>query len=172
MMPIDLHDLPLNPMAPREVASIGEDASLSEALRRMREHGVHHLVVTDGDAVRGVVADRDILARGFDGEMLRVDSDLFVIDVMTPLIAGRDCVNEHSRLSETIERMRSLKVSALPLVEGDRAIGIVTESDLLALLQRAYEDRDDDTSAGERGKVLMGNPLVQNAMNLLAQAGI
>jgi CBS domain-containing protein len=43
------------------VVTVPEDAPAEEALSSMLKHGVHHLPVTDGDRVVGVVSDTDLM---------------------------------------------------------------------------------------------------------------
>ena len=46
----------------REVRTVAPDATVGEALRRMRDERVGALVVSaDGTAVAGIVSDRDVL---------------------------------------------------------------------------------------------------------------
>jgi CBS domain-containing protein len=68
-------------------------------------------------------------------------------------------------------------VSALPLVSRGKLSGIVTESDLLRILRTLLgavpaDNEARDLDATEKGQVMLGNPLVQNLMKLLSEAGI
>ena len=45
------------------VIGLGEGASLVEAARHMRLNDIGDVLVLDGDAVRGILTDRDIVVR-------------------------------------------------------------------------------------------------------------
>lgn len=152
----------------RPVVTVDADASLAEAVKRMRQHAIHHLVVIQEAEVCGIVGDRDIYARGLTSDGAKVLSDLRVRDIMTPL---KTSLSEQSDLREALDLMRTHGVSALPLVENGNLIGIVTETDLFRILDQALS-ADEEPTPGERAELMMANPVVQSVMNTLAQAGI
>jgi CBS domain-containing protein len=118
-------------MTPHLVA-VRPDASVAEAARRMRDHGVGWLPVTDGQRVYGVVSDRDIvlrvLARDLDPEEIPVRG-----------VATRAVVS--CRLATTVDQaaalMRRKHVRRLLVAdrELDRA-GVLSLGDLAARLPR------------------------------------
>ena len=120
----------------RRVFSIGPDARLSEAATLMRRRKVRHLpVVERGGRLVGMVTARDLRQALFapsvrDGlENLRVVLDsLAVRDVMT---RGVISVRAATSIREAARLMHERKVGALPVVERDRLVGLLTESDIL-----------------------------------------
>ena len=58
-------------------------------------------------------------------------------DVMT---TGVECVRPETTLQEAAAKMKSLNVGPLPVCEGDRAVGIVTDRDIVI---RAISDGRD-----------------------------
>ena len=46
----------------RDVVSIGADADVSDAARLMREHRVHHLLVTTDGEISGILSTFDLLS--------------------------------------------------------------------------------------------------------------
>lgn len=121
--------------------SIAPDTPLLEAEWRMQEGGFRHLPVVDGyDRLVGIVSDRDLReAAPSDAttlsrqELTYLLSRLTVEDVMkAPVLTARP-----GEPAETAAiRMREHKVSALPVVDDDRLIGIVTTTDMLDALVR------------------------------------
>ena len=65
------------------VIGVGEDATLVEAARQMRMADIGDVLVLDGDSVRGIVTDRDIVVRA-----IAADRDAAVTTVGE--IASRD----------------------------------------------------------------------------------
>ncbi len=121
--------------------TITPDTPLLEAEWRMQEGGFRHLPVTDSyDRLVGIVSDRDLReAAPSDAnalsrqELTYLLSRLRVKDVMaSPVQTARP--NEPAETAAI--RMRENKVSALPVVDDDRLVGIVTTSDMLDALVR------------------------------------
>jgi acetoin utilization protein AcuB len=121
--------------------SISPDTPLLEAEWRMQEGGFRHLPIVDAyDRLVGIVSDRDLReAAPSDAttlsrqELTYLLSRLTVEDVMkTPVLTARP-----AEPAETAAiRMREHRVSALPVVDDDRLIGIVTTTDMLDALVR------------------------------------
>jgi acetoin utilization protein AcuB len=129
----------VNDVMHADVATVSPGAPLSEAFRLMRQRGIRHLAVVDDGTLVGIVSDRDLkralppsasASSGLAPEL----AALPVERVMTrPVITTgpRVSVEEAGRV------MISEKISALPVTEGGRLVGIVTETDVVTLLVRA-----------------------------------
>jgi acetoin utilization protein AcuB len=117
MLVRDCMTTPVQTVAPDETV-----AAVREVLRRRR---IRQLPVVAAGRVIGIVTDRDV--RGAAPGAATVDA------VMTPNPATTTPATPVERAA-TI--MRERKFGALPVVEGDTLVGIVSESDLLAALTR------------------------------------
>jgi acetoin utilization protein AcuB len=104
-----------------EVVQPGDDVAAVQA--RFRERRVRQFpVVADGKLV-GIITDRDV--RGARDAATKVET------VMTP----KPVTTTPSALVEdAAEVLRRHKVGALPVLDGDAVVGIVSESDLLQAL--------------------------------------
>ena len=117
----------------REVVTIAATASPVEAYGLMRQHGIRHLPVLEGRRLIGVVTDRDLRALTRELSAAPLDDEVLIADQMTPdpLTAGPlDPVEDAARI------MHDRKIGCLPVLEGERLIGIVTVTDLLDALMR------------------------------------
>lgn len=118
--------------------SIPRTATLAEAHRRMREHDVRHLPVTDDGALCGIVSDRDLrLIEAVVG----ADPDLTLVEeAMTerPFVVTGD-----TSLDEVVEIMGDKKYGSVVVVGRDGLEGIFTATDachaLAQLLRRITE---------------------------------
>ena len=108
------------------------DEAADDAWRRMRAAKVHHLVVLDGKQVAGVISDRDLGGRG--GASLRRGRT--VEEVMT---AGVVTAKPDATVREAANLLRGHGIGCLPVVDGTRLVGMVTISDLLALLGKGAQ---------------------------------
>ena len=159
---------------PRRVVTIQPRASLMEAIGLMRRNDIHHLVVMSEQTPVGVLSDRNIIQKGLASHSVVLNPIMSVGEVMLPLTKY---LTDRSDLSEAIALMRQEGTSALPLVAQGELTGIVTESDLLNILCNLLVDAPShpgvkDLDATEKGRLLLGNPLVQNVMKLLSEMGI
>ena len=105
--------------------SLSSDATVVEAARRMREADIGPVVVMDGEKIRGIVTDRDIVVRcvaeGGDVRTAKV-GDVCSADVTT--VASDATIEEAARL------MRDKALRRLPVVDRGKPVGIVTLGDL------------------------------------------
>jgi acetoin utilization protein AcuB len=100
-----------------------------DAWELMRAKRIHHLVVTDGARIVGVLSDRD--AGGRRGASVRAGR--LVADLMTvPAVA----VSPETTVRKAANLMRGRSIGCLVVEHGGRAVGIVTVSDLLDILGR------------------------------------
>jgi acetoin utilization protein AcuB len=123
------------------VVSIGPETTVREAVDLMRARALRHLPVVDpGGRLVGIVTDRDLRQAVFapvvqerlgGGDAV---GDIPVREVMTWAVVT---VRPATDLREAARLMHEQKIGALPVVEGDRLIGILTESDLLAAFEEA-----------------------------------
>lgn len=98
--------------------------TLEEATELCRTTGIRHLPVADGERLVGMLSDRDL--RRSRGERRRGDTP--VGDVMAHESIGAQA---HERLSVAARRMLDHKISALPVLQDERLVGILTLTDLL-----------------------------------------
>jgi CBS domain-containing protein len=109
------------------VATIRADATVTDAVEMLRQHGIGALVVSDdGAAVDGMLSERDIvfaLAR-YGAEFL----DFPVADIMTRAVVT--CAPDDS-VAELMAEMTNRRIRHLPVVRNDRLCGIVSIGDLV-----------------------------------------
>lgn len=105
--------------------TIAPAETLVHAARIMRDDDIGSLPVVENDRILGVITDRDIAVRAV-AEGRDVNSTA-VRDAMStdPVY----CSPEHS-LEDASRKMAQAMVRRLPVVEGDRLIGIVSLGDL------------------------------------------
>lgn len=116
------------------VVTIGEDATVLDAARRMNEHRIGALVVTRGDKVVGIFSERDILNRVVAAQ--REPSKTRVAEVMTsPVLV---CAPETTR-DECRAVMREKRVRHLPVVADGRLVGVVSIGDMYEAVEADQE---------------------------------
>jgi acetoin utilization protein AcuB len=121
------------------VEVISPHASVASAERRLRVKGIHHLVVVDHDAIVGLLSNDILRDRQADGAKKVEDAMLRNITLATPEMTVQDAVD--------LVKPGHLQ-TALPVISGDRLVGIVTVSDLLDLAGRARGDHKPSSVPG------------------------
>jgi CBS-domain-containing membrane protein len=136
------------------VKTIGPDATIQEAIALLLEARVTGLPVTDADGrLIGLVSEGDFLHRAELGTAKRKPrwiefllgpgeiAESYVLshgrkvhEVMSHDVAT---VGESASINEVVETMERRKVKRVPVVSGDRLVGIITRSDLLRALSKA-----------------------------------
>ena len=108
-----------------QVITLPADASIVDAGRAMRENDIGDVVVMDGDRFHGLLTDRDIVVRAIaEG---RDPSSTQVRDVTTEDVRT---LSPDSTVAEAVDIMRGAAVRRIPVLDGDRPVGIVSIGDL------------------------------------------
>jgi acetoin utilization protein AcuB len=119
----------------RSLITAAPSTSVVDARELMASRRVRHLLVVDGDVLVGIVTDRDIKlnlpspATSLSvWELNYLLPRLTVGDVMTSSLITVD--RDHDA-REAAQIMVTHKIGALPVVDGGRLVGIVTDTDFL-----------------------------------------
>lgn len=123
------------------VQTITPDTTLPDAIRLASQRGVRHLPVMDGDQVVGMVSDRDLKrAMASPATSLDIHELTYLLDrlrVGEIMTRGVITIGPAFPVEEAARLMVQEKIGALPVMDGGRLVGIVTETDVLALFVRA-----------------------------------
>ena len=118
-------------------ASLPGDATAREAARQMRDNDTGAMLVVDGNDLRGIVTDRDIVVRavaeGIDPDECRVG------DICT---AGVTTVSPDQPVEEAIRIVREQAVRRVPVVENGTPVGVLSIGDLAI-------ERDENSALAE-----------------------
>ena len=105
--------------------TLPETATLLDAARTMRQAGIGNVVVLHGEAVCGIVTDRDIVVRGIaDGRDPRATT---LGDVCSRNLTT---LSPDDQLETAVRLIREHAIRRLPVVKRGRAVGILTMGDL------------------------------------------
>lgn len=131
----------------RAPITIDPEAPVETALAVMREREIRHLpVVDDGGRLVGIVTDRDVRSAIFGPalpEYLSSEQRARLRSLTVPLanVRVRDMmtwgavtIDLEAPVAQAAAVMAQGRFGSLPVVDGDRLVGIVTESDVLKAL--------------------------------------
>ena len=116
----------------RELFFITPDQTIAEAARYMTERNVGAVCVLEGERLVGILSERDMMKRVIAPN--RDPGTTRVADVMT---AKPVVVDVHEGFEKCLKVMKQANIRHLPVVEGDKLVGLVSLRDLLQV------DRDE-----------------------------
>ncbi|MGQ9689427.1 MAG: CBS domain-containing protein [Desulfobaccales bacterium] len=119
----------------KEVATLDVDDELSLANDIMRLGRIRHLPVVSGDNLVGIISERDLFrsslaqALGYRNQETReVMKTLRIKDVMVKEVVT---VTPDTELLEAVSLMVRRKIGCLPVVQDNKLLGLITETDIL-----------------------------------------
>ncbi|MEM8815530.1 MAG: CBS domain-containing protein [Pseudomonadota bacterium] len=134
-----------------DLVTLAPEASLADARTLMQEHRIHHLPVVDADrGLCGLLTLSDLL-RASDSSLRNAEerihaSEISVSDVMVTEVAT---VSATASLRQAALFLEKHRIGCLPVMQGDKLAGIITDSDFVAVainLLEQLEDTEPDDS--------------------------
>ncbi len=109
-----------------QVWSISPDATVFDAIQMMSDKNVGALLVIEGEQLVGIITERDYTRKvALKG---KVSKQTAVREILTGVIVK---ANPDSTVEECMRLMTDHRVRHLPVLEGERIVGIVSIGDLV-----------------------------------------
>ncbi len=109
-----------------DILSIAPSASVLDAIRLMADKGIGALIVMDGETMAGIVTERDyarkVILKG------RSSHETPVSDIMS---TGVISTSPDQTVNICMNVMTDKRIRHLPVVEGNKVIGLVSIGDLV-----------------------------------------
>ena len=119
----------------RPPITVPPETPVTEARGLMARERIRHLLVIDNQQLLGIVTDRDIRlnlpSQATSLSVWEINHLLATLTVRRVMTASVITVGPDREAHEAARLMLEHKIGALPVVDGGRLIGIVTETDLL-----------------------------------------
>jgi CBS domain-containing protein len=119
----------------REVWSIAPTATVYEAIARMSDRGVGALLVLSEGRLEGILSERDYARKVILKE--RSSKDTPVWEIMTDRVIT---ASPNSTVEECMRVMTENRIRHLPVLDGERVVGIVSIGDLVNWTITAHEE--------------------------------
>jgi CBS domain-containing protein len=111
---------------PKGIFSVAPDDPVLTAIKKMAEHHVGALLVMAGDRLVGIVSERDyarkVVLLGRSAHETRVEA------IMTSKVVT---VNPKQDAHDCMRLMTDMRIRHLPVVSGDRVVGVLSIGDLV-----------------------------------------
>jgi len=118
----------------KKVVTLNPDASIRDAAKKMKDYRIGYLLVTNGESIKGCLTDRDIvlwLASGKDPDATRINSIM-----QTSVVTAQPDLD----VFDASKLMARKKIRRLPVVEGNKLIGLVSVSDLASVIEEEVDN--------------------------------
>lgn len=138
------------------VFSIRADKKLFAAQEIMRWAHVRHVPVVDAQgALVGILSHRDILGAAVSSLAIKISEverrqDLAAKEVGNVMNPVKATIDPNERIQRAAQVMRHFQVGCLPVLEHGKMVGIITEADLLEVIERLSDEVVENLS-GKRG---------------------
>ncbi len=109
----------------RKLKTITPDKTIQQAAKIMNRYRIGSLVVESGIMATGIITERDIL-KAFANSL---PPSTKVSEVMTEYVVT---ISPDANLEDAAKEMVENNIKRLPVVERNRAVGIVTSTDLVS----------------------------------------
>jgi len=105
--------------------TIERTTPLQDAVQLMKEHGIRHLPVIDGEQLVGFITESDL--RQFSFPSMVEEIQVQQVMVLNPIT-----INANSSIETAAKLTHDFKIGGLPVLDKKKLIGIITTSDLLS----------------------------------------
>ncbi len=120
-----------------DVVTITETRSVLAAAQALVDHNIGGVLVTEGELLKGILTERDILR-----VTARSPGELDSILVGTVMTRELITAKPEDELTEVMDVMTQNKIRHLPILEGDRLVGIISIGDLVNACLVVAEDEN------------------------------
>ncbi len=130
-------------LGPVNVAAVGEDATVLDALEVMAGCDTAAVAVVSPAGIVGIFSERDYARNCLSGS--RTASDTPVVDMMTRFVAG---VGPGESVRRCLLLMKERQVAHVAVLDEGRIVGLLSEADLLAAwiayCERIFQETEMD----------------------------
>ncbi len=118
----------------RNVLTVSEEVSVTDAARLMKKNNIGSVVVTRGDLPVGIVTERDITYR-----VVASDKKPGEVPVSKIMSEPLETIPPDTTIVGASKIMAKQNLRRLPVIEGDKLIGIVTNKDIVLVAPSQIE---------------------------------
>jgi CBS domain-containing protein len=111
---------------PKGIFSVQPDDPVITAIRKMAEHHIGALLVMTGDKLVGIVSERDYARKVV--LLGRSSTETRVAEIMTSKVIT---VTPRQDANDCMRLMTDKRIRHLPVVNGDRVVGVLSIGDLV-----------------------------------------
>jgi CBS domain-containing membrane protein len=124
--------------------TVSPSATLAEARSLMHDNRIHHLPVVEGDKLVGLITLTNVLAA--TDSFLRDDKSRIhanEIGIKDAMVTDVATVDVNASLRHAALFLEKHKIGCLPVLDDDKLIGIITDTDFVAVAINLLEQLEE-----------------------------
>lgn len=134
---------PVSDIMTKQVITLNKTDDLEQAELLFKQHNIRHIPVISGEAIIGMLSYTDLLRISFadaaDEYALDVESIVYNMFTIEQVMAKNlVSVSSHATIKEVAELLATKEFHALPVVDNNKLVGIVTTTDLINYLIKQF----------------------------------
>lgn len=135
--------VPVSQIMTKNVVTLSTKDDLVTAEELFKKNRIRHIPVTSGNEVLGMLSYTDLMRISFADAIdeHEQDVDTMVYNMFTieqVMVKDVICVSSHATVQEVAAFLAQKEFHALPVVDNDELVGIVTTTDLINYLLAQY----------------------------------
>lgn len=115
----------------KQVIKIDHKSSLKEAIDILKDYSVRHLPVMDGNNLVGIISKNDLDKVKFLESYLNENGNLPSLSIDQIMTKSVNTVQHDDTIREAGEILSLMSYHALPVMDGENVVGIVTSTDFI-----------------------------------------
>jgi len=123
----------------RDVATIPAQATVEKAAEIMHSHGISCIVVLEGNRVRGILTERDLLKR-----VIVPQKDPGSVKVEELMSCPVIMIHPDYSIFGAFKTMDKMHVRRLVVMEDERLCGIVTQTDIFRAMKKKLQEDEEE----------------------------
>ena len=134
---------PISTIMTTNVITLNNNDTLESAEKLFKKHKIRHIPVVSGQTIKGMLSYTDLLRISFadavDEDTDTVDTVVYnMFDIEQVMAKNLVSVSSTTTIKEVAEVLASKEFHALPVIDDNKLVGIVTTTDLIKYLIAQY----------------------------------
>ena len=118
----------------KELISVSPDTGVRDAIAKMVEKSAGTALVMDGNKLVGIFSERDFIRKVYLKD--KCGKGTKVSDIMS---TGLSTVTTDTTLESCMEMMTEKRIRHLPVLDGDRVVGVISIGDIVKFMVQEKE---------------------------------
>ncbi|NNJ87936.1 MAG: CBS domain-containing protein [Eudoraea sp.] len=129
-------DIPVTTIMTKNIISVDVKDGLEKAEHLFKKHKIRHMPVTDHKKIVGMLSMNDLLRISFADGAYREEGDIKsnlyeMFSIKHVMVNNLETISSKNTVREVTSILTKRKFHAMPVVDGEELVGMVTTTDLL-----------------------------------------
>ncbi len=136
---------PVSCIMSKELVTLTLSDDLYQAEKLFKEHHIRHIPIVEGEHIIGILSQTDLerisFLDSYDEHEVEVDYTIYsLLSIEHLMVKNPHIISANTPIEVVAETLTTQEFHALPVVDNDVLVGIVTTTDLLEYLLEQYQE--------------------------------